>query len=247
MIPSWNGSQHRNARRVGPRLARRRLQATSLFYMTRPWPSLKLIFVVQSAAKAPIVGVSSRASAHTRRRANTSTPQTSYPVRGLKFIYFLMLKACRYKIHAMPHVAAMRIPGPNLPTQTSPGRQTYASEPQPAALDPQYDYSCPTGSLGHCSSSRGALRHASSPTAAASAALYDGPAHRGGRPRHSSRRGIRERKAPPPPNHSLSRDVHSGAGAPCRSTAPSVCGLLAGSGGGDAVWARCGHLPGTCA
>jgi hypothetical protein len=153
----------------------------------------------------------------------------------------------RYKIHTMPHLAAMRIPGPSLPTQTSSGRQTYASEPQPAALDPEYDHDCPTGSLGHCSSSREVLRYASSPAAAVSAALHDSPAYPSGRPRHSSRRGIRERKTPPPPNHSLSRDVYSGAGAPCRSTPPSVRGFAAGSGGGDAVWAWCGQLSGTCA
>jgi hypothetical protein len=247
MIPIWNGSQHQNARRVGPRLTRR-LEATSLFYMRRPWLSLKLTFVVRSAAKAPTVGVTSRAFAHTRRRANTSTPQTSYLVRDFEFIDFLMPTDCRYKIHAMPHLAAMWIPGPSLPTQTSSGRQTYASAPQPATLSPQYDHYCPTGSLWYCPSSRDVLQYASSPAAAISAALHaNGPAHPGGRPRHSSRRGIRERKASPPPNHSLSRDVHSGAGPPRRSTAASVRGRAAGSGVGDAVRAWYGRLSGTCA
>lgn len=80
-IPSWDGSHHWIARRVARRPARRRSVATSLVYLTRPQLTLLLTRTVRSAAKAPTVGATYRASAHTRTRADTSIPLTSYPVR----------------------------------------------------------------------------------------------------------------------------------------------------------------------
>jgi len=165
-----------------------------------------LTCAVRSAAKAPTVGVTSRASAHTWRHANTSTPQTPYPVRISKVIRVdFMPTGCRYKIHPMPNLAAMRLPGASLPTQASSGRQTYPSAPQPDALSPQYDHDSPTDPFWHCPSIGDVLRYPSPPAAAVSLTLQDtGPAHPSGRPCHPSRRCIRERKATPPPNRALS-------------------------------------------
>lgn len=80
MIPICYGSHRWNARRVGRRPARRPLVATSLVYLTRSQSTLLMTHSVRSAAKAPTVGATYRASAHTRTRADTSIRLISFPV-----------------------------------------------------------------------------------------------------------------------------------------------------------------------
>jgi hypothetical protein len=225
MIPSWGGSHRWNARRAAQRPARRRSVATSLVYLTRPQLTLLLTRSVRSAAKAPTVGATFRESAHTWTRADTSIPLTSYPVRVFfrVVIDLLMLTGCRYKIHAVPYLAAMRLPGPRLRTQASSGRQSYHHPSNPAAHNPQHDRDCPTGPLGDCPACRDVPRCVSCPATLFSTALHDtGPIQSSGRLRHPSRRSIRECETAPLPNRALSRDVFTGAGAPPRTTAPSV-------------------------
>jgi len=133
-----------------------------------------------------------------------------------------MLTGCRYKIHAMPHVAAMRLPSPRLPTQAPPSRQTYLHASNPAALNPQHDHDYPTGPHRRCPACRNVLQCTSCPATSFSAALHDaGPARSGGLC-HPSRRSIRERETVPSPNRALGRDVHTGACAPSHTSASSV-------------------------
>ena len=159
-----------------------------------------------------------------------------------------MLTGCRYKIHAVPHLAAMRLPGPRVCTQAPSGRQTYLHASYPAAHGPQHDHDCPTDPLGNCPMCRDVPRRISCSATLLSAALHDASVvHSSGRLRHPSRRSIRKCEAAPPPDCAIGRGVRAGASEPPRTTAPSVRGHATGPGDGNAVRAWDGRLSGTCA
>ncbi|KAF8468070.1 hypothetical protein DFH94DRAFT_685681 [Russula ochroleuca] len=72
-------SEHVGSTDASVQLVDARRQQLEVYSLTRPQLSVILTFAIRPVAEASTVGVTYRASAHTRKRANTSTTRTLYP------------------------------------------------------------------------------------------------------------------------------------------------------------------------
>ncbi|KAH9988849.1 hypothetical protein BJV77DRAFT_964228 [Russula vinacea] len=191
------------------RLARRYSEATSLFYLTS-WTTAESEtgFAIRSTAKPSPVGVTSRIPGclPVWGRANALTTPKSYPIADIKYTSRLTWPRCSYpaQVWLLEHPRVDKL--------------TPLFRDQPPST-PSTTKDCPAGPLGHCPSTK----NVSSFPAAVSAAskTLAPPTH----PNWKARYTLRQGRAAPPPNRTYSQpNARPGAGAPCRSTAPSVWG-----------------------